>query len=704
MSCIIAFSAQCGERYSFSYTFDGAPRGTPGEVLSGIIEGRLAEDGDTIIIEKFIEADLSGINYNLSDSTEMRAADPVNVPKMSLSGDVLDFWVCAKGFDGFYENGGGDCAFGVTGGFLISPYVDVNTAECIQSDELGQCIIWAWAGIPEKTNDYRVGDIPVNDNNWTITKLLPTDIGEIVTPKGEYSEPVLFRFNEDTGRYFVSSLSGSFNLSWQGAYSQASLYALPDMNGNGSSEIGLFGIRSDEGNEGKPQLFIRDSLTGSRVSVLNWVANWSNASIVVLPDITGDDVVEIGLQGEFFEGARPQLVIKNGLTNSYISTASFPAQWAAPQYMTFNDLNQDGTNEIAMFGIATINNKPQIRIVDGAQVETRLFGYNFPDNWTDVQWLNVGDQNNDGLHDWALLGQSKIDGRWQLIIKDGQSPIGALSIYAWPDLTNITFGRFSDFTNDGIQEFALGGFNIEKNRWQLLIKDGQNRNTLLAVIGWANKWDDASIHILNDIDGDNIQDAAIFGKRRQYELAIRLSREDFTVEHIINLGGEWTSKPNLNYVAPGIGEDQVLAAFDYNGESIAITPILSPIPSTLNYQLTIDSVISSQEGTLCNIDDEYVGLEDTMEAELSIDEYLSKATLVIDIEGEGQPVTISGSFDAVTQAIDIEYGIDVFELTVTATTESTIALTGSITTTDTSETGSGQCVTVFDLDVFGSLQ
>ena len=115
-------------------------------------------------------------------------------------------------------------------------------------------------------------------------------------------------------------------------------------------------------------------------------------------------------------------------------------------------------------------------------------------------------------------------------------------------------------------------------------------------------------------------------------------------------------------------------------------------------------MISSQEGTLCNTDDEYVGLEDTMEAELSIDEYLSKATLVIDIEGEGQPVTISGSFDAVTQAIDIEYGIDVFELTVTATTESTIALTGSITTTDTSETGSGQCVTVFDLDVFGSLQ
>ncbi|MBR9785125.1 MAG: hypothetical protein GYB34_12305 [Gammaproteobacteria bacterium] len=701
MSCIIAFSAQCGERYSFSYTFDGSPRGTPGEVLSGIIEGKLTDDGDTIIIEKFIEADLSGINYNLSNSTEMRAADPVNLPKMSLSGDVLDFWVCAKGFDGFYENGGGDCAFGVTGGFLISPYVDVNTAECLQLDEAGQCINWAWAGIPEKTNDYRVGDVPANKSNWGIVRLLPSEVGEIVTPKGSPSEPVLFSFNSDTDRYFVRSLSGSFNLSWQGTYTQVSLYSLPDMNGNGSQEIGLFGIRSDNGNEGKLQLFIKDTLTGSRVSVLNWVANWSDASIVVLPDMSGDGISDIALQGIFKEKQRPQLLVRNGLSNAPINTFSMPSLWENPTYFSFSDVNEDGTHEIALFGKNLKNGKSQVRVIDGILPSEKFSSYNFPNNWSETRWINIADFNGDGADDWALLGKAITDSRWQLIVKDGLSPRGVLSIYAWPDLINTVFGRINDITEDGLDEFALGGFSVSRNRWLLQIKDGQDRSTLLHNVSWANKWSDASLHILNDIDGDGIKDVALLGVRSNYELAYKLSRDGYANEVIVDLGSEWVSKPYVGFITEPSDTSSEFSAYGMVNEEVLILPASPDIPAVLSFNLTIDFIITSQEGSICNTEEEYVGLEGSDVGELTLDEFAGSAVLVMDIEGEGIPMPIEGLLNASEQTIELVYENDVFELFITSQSSNEISISGTITNTETHEQSNEQCVTVWEVDISG---
>lgn len=570
--CLTAFWTQAGEKFSFSYTFDASARGTPGEILSGVVEGQLTEDGDTILIDRFIKADLSGIKYNISASTEIRAADPTQRPKMSISGKEMDFWVCAEGFDVYYENGEGDCIFGETGGFLVSPYVDVQTAECIQLNASEQCINWAWAGIPDKTNAYRVGDIPAIQSNWVATKLQPSTTGEIVHPIGNTSQPVLFSFDRDKARYSANAVNNAFSVTWQGSYSEVKLYMFPDMNGNGSPEIGLFGIRSGSDNEGKPQLIIKDTASGNRISVLNWVAHWSNTSIVVLPDITGDGVVDIGLQGLFKEGQRPQLIVRDGITNASLVTYSFPSLWQSPQYISFSDMTHDGVKEVALFGRIKSNQKPQIKVLDGTNSKNKLKSYTFPNKWSDTRWLNVGDYNSDGEDDWALLGRSNLDRRWQLIIKDGTDPKGALAIYAWPDLDNIILDRISDFTDDGIDEFILGGFNDDKNRWQLQIKHGQNRNVTLKNISWPDRWLLTSLHVLSDLDSDGIEEVALLGWNNGYQLMINSSRSDFDKSLLISLGDEWDSKPLVGYFDIDANDENDLVAYGFkNGQLKTLT-------------------------------------------------------------------------------------------------------------------------------------
>ena len=110
--------------FTFTYTFDGNTRGTAGHELTAVVEGTLLDDNDTVVIANVVSASLAGVDYEITSDLAIRAADPAYAARMSLSGDVLDFWVCVQGFT--FSDNGGDCSFGVDGGFLISPHLDLS--------------------------------------------------------------------------------------------------------------------------------------------------------------------------------------------------------------------------------------------------------------------------------------------------------------------------------------------------------------------------------------------------------------------------------------------------------------------------------------------------------------------------------------------------------------------------------------------------
>lgn len=73
----------------------------------------------------------------------------------------------------------------------------------------------------------------------------------------------------------------------------------------------------------------------------------------------------------------------------------------------------------------------------------------------------------------------------------------------------------------------------------------------------------------------------------------------------------------------------------------------------------------------------------------------------MDIEGEGLPIPIEGSFKASEQTIDLTYENDIFELFITSLSNDEISISGTITTTDTNSQSDEQCVTIWDVDIRG---
>lgn len=337
-------------------------------------------------------------------------------------------------------------------------------------------------------------------------------------------------------------------LTWSDIYEDTTLtlHVVEDI--NGIAEVGLFGVRDSANNEGKPQMFVRDLQTGARVSVINWPANWREVSALVLPDMTGDGLAEIGLEGRFKDGYRPQLVVKNGLTNGVVATFSYPNLLEGPQFYAHSDVSGDGVAEIATFGRISRNNKIQIKIASGVDAQDKLKSYNFPDKWSDVSWHRLDDSNGDGEDDWGLFGINNADGRAQLIVKDGTDPKGALRIHAWPsELQNVTFLVVPDMNDDGVNEVAVAGIRSNNGRYQVQVQNGMDRNNVLANHNLSLPLNNVEFHVLPDLSGDGVAEIGFLGLNEtgEYELVIRHGDTSLGALRTDNLGANWAQKPSI---------------------------------------------------------------------------------------------------------------------------------------------------------------
>lgn len=372
----------------------------------------------------------------------------------------------------------------------------------------------------------------------------------------------VFRVVNDVPTLSVVNLVNNAELSrvtWAAdAYLPSSMtpIALPDMDADSVMDIGFFGIRQDEGNEGKPQFFVRSGRTGNRLSVFNWPANWKNMRVVVMDDLTGDGVPEIALEGTFKDGARPQLRVQDGATGANVGVYSFPAIFDSPAYYQHSDYDGDGVRDVALFGRIKRNNKIQVKLMSGANSNDKLDAYNFPDKWENVSWHKLFDMNNDDNAEWGLFGTSRDDGRTMLLVKDAVDKRGLVASYAWPGMDSPTLLTIPDISGDGTPELAAAGLNTATNRYQLQIKDGSDRNNTLNNITWPNRYSDVSFHVFNDMDGDGLADVVLQGLNTSsgnHELVIVNTANRNTIT-TINLGSDWDSAPTVYQIGDTDGD------------------------------------------------------------------------------------------------------------------------------------------------------
>ncbi|MBO7924253.1 hypothetical protein J5X92_18780 [Alteromonas sp. K632G] len=194
-------------------------------------------------------------------------------------------------------------------------------------------------------------------------------------------------------------------------------HQLSDMNGDGLGEIGLFGrIKSNN----KIQIKIADGDdTDVRLPAYNFADKWEDVSWHELFDINFDGETDFGMFGISKDDGRVQLFTKDGTDRvGTLGIFSWPEDLTSPELTVIPDMTLDGVPELAVFGYRSSVDRYQLIIKDGSDRGITLVSHGWRNNLSDVSIHVINDLNFDGKVEVAILGQ-RSSGAWELNINDG---------------------------------------------------------------------------------------------------------------------------------------------------------------------------------------------------------------------------------------------------------------------------------------------
>ncbi|GMQ47907.1 FG-GAP repeat protein [Vibrio sp. 10N] len=308
-----------------------------------------------------------------------------------------------------------------------------------------------------------------------------------------------------------------FNLLW------AELHGLGDLNLDGVNEVGVFGYSESERRFKLVALDVVNNL--NVVRRFNWPASVVGGKLYSLPDLTGDGTSEVALFGQHKLNKTNQLIVKDGLTAEPVKTFKWVNNWRDVEIMTLVDRNDDNIPEIGLFGTHKRTSKGQLFVLDGVTASKKEV-YNWSKTLAEGMPFLPGDLNSDGVSDIGWFARRTDDKRYQLFVKHGDTKAGRAASITWPSaLENGKLFSVSDMTFDGVAELGLYGVSGsgENARYKVWINSGAD-NQRVANLSWPRLWSDISVRQVGDYDNDGIGEIALFGLNTltaEYEVSVK---------------------------------------------------------------------------------------------------------------------------------------------------------------------------------------
>lgn len=147
-----------GVPFTFSYDFDD------GSSLTGILDGIVQSDNDTIEVIDFSSASWNGFSFPDIAPDEFSAVSdfPAGLlpPTVSFSGNTFDLFVCPLGFSQT-----GNCSFGADSGFLLGLMANFGQGGLVPAFAIG-----------DGQGNGLIG--PINPLAWSISRVRQNNIPE----------------------------------------------------------------------------------------------------------------------------------------------------------------------------------------------------------------------------------------------------------------------------------------------------------------------------------------------------------------------------------------------------------------------------------------------------------------------------------------------------------------------------------------------
>lgn len=333
------------------------------------------------------------------------------------------------------------------------------------------------------------------------------------------------------------------------------LTVLTDVNGDGVAEIGILNVDTKAGQ------VLLEVLSGKDQSLLNtviWTDSFDDSTLALhlVPDLNNNGADEVGLfgiQDVTNNEGKPQVFVRDLQTGNRVNVYNWPANWKEVSALVLTDISGDGKAEIAIQGRFKEGSRPQLVVKNGANGSNEAT-YSYPNLFTSPQFYQHSDANGDGIEEIATFGIISRNDKIQIKIANGVNPNNKMKAYNFPDKwRDISWHRLDDSNGDGIDDWGLFGISKADGRPQLINKDGTSPRGALRIFAWPADMNNAQFYQIPDMNNDGVDEVAAAGRRNngryQFQVQDGTDRNSVLANHNLNLKQESISfhvLPDLN--------------------------------------------------------------------------------------------------------------------------------------------------------------
>lgn len=350
----------------------------------------------------------------------------------------------------------------------------------------------------------------------------------------------VFGFDISKNRYQLLVHSGASGAklgawNWPAALGDVSFEALADLTGDGIQEYAISGVHLINGTR---QLVVKDGMTRGNYYTFKWPNQWDSPKFVVMTDITFDGTPEVALHGKHERLDKGQLFIYDGANpNSKLDVYNWNPLWDDISLHQMDDLDGDGTTDWGQFGKRKDDGRYQWLVKKGSDKRGVIRTFSWPNDLINVKPLLVSDRTDDGIREVAIIGSHPTTDKVFVRVNDGRLANQRIANFSWPGTWEDTLVvEVGDLNNDGFNEFALLGYTKTNRAVQVIVKDGR-LTTEYGRYTLPGKWEGISLSHY-DTNNDDVEDIVISGisQTQQALVLTSLDGKDLTLlgSQIIN--------------------------------------------------------------------------------------------------------------------------------------------------------------------------
>ncbi|NVJ66086.1 MAG: hypothetical protein HWE16_06330 [Gammaproteobacteria bacterium] len=288
---------------------------------------------------------------------------------------------------------------------------------------------------------------------------------------------------------------------WNALKFQAkSVHMLWDFNGDGLDEVGLFAKNLSTQ---KWSLQVLDGSTGKFLKSFQWSGFYKDAKFLELADTDGDNKPEIALFGLNEKTFKWQYKVLKGETNKNIRAIEwYASRYVANDILVINDLDNDGVNEVALFGFDKKENKWSLFIRPGLEK-----------NWEMKHAWDINYDIEKVLYDNGKIYvvYKDIDNAKLVIEKRDVDMGGLISTFKW-DLNRYHYNDVKlmwDQNSDGDKELGLFVLDNQTNSHKVLLRSSIDASWIRNFEWTDNNSKYLEFEVINDQTGNSIPEISI---------------------------------------------------------------------------------------------------------------------------------------------------------------------------------------------------